>query len=404
MFSRRSLVRLAACGLSACALVSSARADDSDLDHPPFDFSDAFYLQNGIDPASLIGRPDGTPPGSVIDDTPNGPDFNNVRLLEHTAAFDDSGHPIFFVVTGLPTPGSFLDNSAGDEALEVAEEFKVYEFPRATNPQFAVFPKRQDLIADLSGGYFSHDPLGVWQVNLVRFTPAAFNTGAGQAALADLLSKNGPDLDGTPVIRTKSEVLSLKSKGFVTIETPPVGVGRWFFCPVFKDPQGGEIAPDAHLTFVEQADGSPLLAEQEIVDLFHCLQSTDEPCDPSDKAQLALRAGQPANPLALSAVGGPILGDTWTLQVSHATFMPAATQDLLLIGSHAVNAPAGNTGTLLVSPIPLLLVRPAGQAFALPIPLSTSLIGFGFTAQGAALQPGNGLLLANAVDVEIGTY
>ena len=39
-----------------------AMADD--FEGPPFDFSDAFYLANGIDPATLIGRPTGTGPFS----------------------------------------------------------------------------------------------------------------------------------------------------------------------------------------------------------------------------------------------------------------------------------------------------------------------------------------------------
>ena len=404
MSSRPSLLRLASCAMAACAFASGARADDDvDFDHPPFDFSDAFYLANGIDPATLIGRPDGTPPGSVVDDTDFGPQFNNIRILELTAAFSDSGEPIFFYVTGLPVLESFLPNEAGAEAFEIAEEFKVYEFPRADNPQFDVFPKRQDLIADLSGGYFSNDPLGVWQVNLVRYTPAAFDTADGQEALADLAAKNGLDLDGTPMITTKSDVLNLQSKGLVTIETPPLGFGRWFFCPVLKDPQGGEIAPDAFLTVVEDPDGSPLDAQQHIVDLFHCLQTTDEECESGEQAQIAVRAGEPANPIVLSANEAPILGTTWELQIDHSTFVPTATLDLLLLGTTQVNIPAGAKGTLLVSPF-ALLPGAVGQVFALPIPIDTGLLGIDVTAQGASLKAGGGFALTNALDATLGTH
>ena len=73
LLARFKLTRILSCTLVACAAAAGARANDADLDHPPFDFSDAFYLQNGIDPATLIGRPTGAAPGSVIDDTPNGP-------------------------------------------------------------------------------------------------------------------------------------------------------------------------------------------------------------------------------------------------------------------------------------------------------------------------------------------
>jgi hypothetical protein len=403
MFQCLKLSRVLACAFVSLAAAAAARADDVDLDHPPFDFSDAFYLQHGIDPSTLVGRPDGTPPGSVIDDTENGPDFNNVRILDQAAAFDDSGHPIFFYVTGLPVLESFLDNAAGDEAFAVAEKHKVYEFPRAANPPLSVFPKRQDLVADLSGGYFSDDPLGIWQINLVRFTPAALDTAAGQAALAELAADNGTDLDGTPVIRTKSEVLSLQSKGFVTIETPPVGFGRWFFCPVLKDPQGGEIAPDAHLTIVSNDDGTPLAAEKEIADLFHCLQSTDQPCDAADAASVAARAGMPANPVALSSNGAPILGTTWSLSIDHAAFVPASTLDVLLLGATQVNLKAGLAGTLLVSPFVALTGTP-GQAFDLGIPLDTALVGLDVTAQGASKAPGAGFHLTNALDAQVGTH
>ncbi len=391
----------------SCVLLLTAgvaRAQDADLDHPPFDFSDAFYLQNGIDPATLVGRPDGTPPGSVIDHaTPHGPQFNDVRVLELAAAFDSSGHPIFFYVTGLPVPESFLPGSAGDQAFEIAEQFKVYEFPRADNPPLSVFPKRQDLIADLSGGYFSEDVLGVWQVNLVRYTPAAFQTAAGQQALAELAADNGLDLDGTPLVRTKSEVLGLQQKGLVTIETPPVGFGRWFFCPVLKDPQGGEIAPDAHLTIVEQADGSPLAAEREIFDLFHCLQSTDEPCDPADQSSLTVRAGVPPNPLALTVGGEPVLGTALEVGIDHATFVPGALVDLVAVGHVPLNAPIPGIGTLLVSPF-AVLGGPAGGTVELPIPLQAALVGFAITVQGAAQDTAGVFHLTNAVDGVIGTH
>lgn len=265
--------------VAGCAFgVAPALADES---LPPFDFSDAFYVQNGIDPTTIAGRPNGSPPNSTIDNRENGPDFNNVRLLSQTAAFDHSGHPIFFSVTGLPSRGSFTNNAAGQEAFEIAETYNVYEFPRAANPPFSVFPKRQDLLADLRNGYFSNDPLGTWRINLVRFTPAAFDTAAGREELADLAARNGVDLDGTPVIRTLSEIENLADDGLVSIQVPPLDGSagfRWFFCPVIEDPRNGAIAPDAFLEIVERSDGEPLPAEREIEAMFNCLQRTGDFC------------------------------------------------------------------------------------------------------------------------------
>ena len=268
------LTRAAVCAL-ALAAPAVALADDP---LPPFDFSDAFYLANGVNPATLVGRPTGTPPGSVIDNRDNGPDFNNVRILGQNAAYDHSGHPVFFSVTGLPRLNSFTANSAGQHALQIAETYNVYEFPRAANPPFAVFPKRQDLIADLRNGYFSSNPLGVWRINIVRFTPAATGTPAGQQALAALAALHGHDIDGTPIIRTLDEVESLRARGFVTIDIPPMdgsGGFRWFFCPILKDPRNGAIAPDAFLTVTQDASAP------EFTQLFNCLQQTGDVCNSS---------------------------------------------------------------------------------------------------------------------------
>jgi hypothetical protein len=260
------------------SLVGVAAADVEDR---PFDFSDAFYLQNGVNPTAIIGRPDGTPPGSIIDNNVSGPEFRNVRLLQHAATWDHSGHITFFHVVGLLFPDTFTDNPAGDEAREIADTYKIYEFPRASNPPNAVFPKNQDAVADLTNGYFSNDPLGSWQINLVRYTPAAFNTPEGQEALADLAAENGLTLDGTPVIKTLSDIQNLADGGFITIQVPPAdGVAlRWFMCPIPEDLTDGTIAPDAHVEVIRQPDGLPLRASHEHLREFHCLQATGDFCN-----------------------------------------------------------------------------------------------------------------------------
>lgn len=268
-----------ACAFAAAAAAtfsaSQAFADDFD-DLPPFDHSDAFYLERGFDPANIVGRPVGNPPNSIIDNTPNGPDYNNVRILSHAACYDHSGHPMFFFVTGLANESTFLTQ----EARETAEFYKVYEFPRSTNPNGAAFPKRQDFVADTRNGYFSNDPTGIWQVNLLKYTDAALNTPAGQAALADLAARNGYDLDGTPLIRTMSEVEDLLDDGYLVNFVPPADGSsglRWFFCPIIEDPRNGVIAPDAFLGVTGEG---VLPAAQEFIDLFNCLQQTgDDDCE-----------------------------------------------------------------------------------------------------------------------------
>jgi hypothetical protein len=70
-------------------------------------------------------------------------------------------------------------------------------------------------------GYVSNNPLGLWRLTFVRYTDAAFDTDDGRETLADLVERNGTDVDGTPVIKTKSEIEDLESEGLVELYTRP---------------------------------------------------------------------------------------------------------------------------------------------------------------------------------------
>jgi hypothetical protein len=262
---------LAPIAILTAACAPAALADDT---LPPFDFSDAFYLANGINPVGLPGRPTGNPPNSIIDNRENGPDLNNVRILSTAATYDASGHRHFFYVTGLLRENNFTNDAAGQEARALAEFYKVYEFPKVGAPQFSVFPKRQDSVSDTRNGYFSNNPLGVWQVNIINYTPAAFNTPDGRRTLAELGARNGFDNDGTPLIKTMSEIESLLASGLVEDIVPPANTTalRWFFCPVIEDPRNGAIAPDAFLGVTQNTD-APAFRQ-----LFACLQATGDEC------------------------------------------------------------------------------------------------------------------------------
>lgn len=244
---------------------------------PPFDFSDAYYRANGIDPALVVGRPTGANASSVIDNRENGPNYNNVRVKSYAACYDHSGHQMFFYVTGLIRQNSFLPNAAGQAALQTAEAYDVYEFPRATNAQYAVFPKRQDNLADMRNGYFSNDPLGIWRIKLVRFTPAAFTTREGREELADIAEDNGYDVDGTPLIKTMSEIERLHDRGLVTIEIPPMDgpALRWFLCPVIEHPEGGSITHDGTLGVTAGTSDT-----QTFINLFESMRSAPPPPPP----------------------------------------------------------------------------------------------------------------------------
>src|SRR6266571_4642382 len=180
----------------------------SDNDHsagmPPFDFTDSFYLQNGISPANILSRVDGTCPAndmpscSVVDNSNTDPDRRNIRVLSTTAGFDHEGNPLFYNINGMATPSTFTNDAAGQKAMQTANFFSAYIFPKANgNPLSpALSNRRQDNVFDTRNGYFVANPLGLWTAVFVSYTPEAFTTPVCQTALADLTAKNGTDLDG----------------------------------------------------------------------------------------------------------------------------------------------------------------------------------------------------------------
>jgi hypothetical protein len=243
---------------------------------PIFDFSDAFYRTNGIDPAKLVGRRSGTDGLSVPAKAPDA-NHRDVRVLFTLPAYDTSGKRWFFTVLSDLAPNPFTPNAAGRTAQQLAEASPVYVFPTLTGDPLGVGNSRQADLIDMRHGYFSNNPLGLWVHVFVTWTPKALNTAAGKRALADLKARNGESLDGTPIIKTQSDLDALSAAGYVKLtKRPTTAQGRYFVCPVYKDPRRGAITRDAFLATVRRTDGSPLPAEQGFVDDFNALQTTGE--------------------------------------------------------------------------------------------------------------------------------
>jgi len=190
---------------------------------PPFDWSNSFYLANGINPSNIQQRVGTTNPASVSVVEPSSPDVNhtNIRITETTGGFNHEGNVLYYTINGFVNPNTFTNDAAGQNAKAIAEFFTAYIFPKASGDPFspALKNRRQDNVFDTRNGYSIANPLGLWTAQFVSFTPAAFNTSAGQAALAALAALNGTDLDGTPILKTAMEVDGLKKQGFV-IEQP----------------------------------------------------------------------------------------------------------------------------------------------------------------------------------------
>jgi hypothetical protein len=185
---------------------------------PPFDFSNTFYLANGINSSNIQSRV-GSPTSAsafVVDNSNTNPDRTNIRITETTGGFNHEGNVLYYTINGFVNPDTFTKDAAGQKAMAIAESFTAYIFPKASGDPFspALSNRRQDNVFDTRNGYFTTNPLGLWTAQFVSFTPAAFNTAAGQKALAALAAKNGTDLDGTPILKTAMEVDGLEKQGF----------------------------------------------------------------------------------------------------------------------------------------------------------------------------------------------
>lgn len=250
-------------------VATSARANVTDR---VYDFTDEYYRANGVDPLKINGRRQ-APTAQAVLDLPNFSFQRNVRMIGTTAGYGASGAPQFFVVLGGNSADLFTKDAAGREAQRIADKYAEYIFPRRGANPVGIPNGRQAFIHQNNNGYFSNNPLGLWIHVWVNFTDKAFDTKDGQKALDDLERKNGLSLDGTPNIRTESEINNLYSKGFVTKLTT-TDASRYAICPEIRDPRGGGIAPDATANFNRFPDGT--LLEPDLFAAFNSLKTTGD--------------------------------------------------------------------------------------------------------------------------------
>jgi len=144
--------------------------------------------------------------------------------------------------------------------------------------------KHKGSFHDTPFGYFCDDLLGMWIITYFWFTdlpaPNTVNPTCAQV-YHDIGTKNGFNLDGTPIILTAHELndeLEANNCGAEGQEDPAGGDGGaiWLVCPAIPDPRNGAIASDAFLDAVRTSGGSfldPTLAAN-----FTCLQQTGQFC------------------------------------------------------------------------------------------------------------------------------
>ncbi|MGB8511103.1 MAG: hypothetical protein WCD76_22215 [Pyrinomonadaceae bacterium] len=268
--------------LLTCALallvgfMASPNIVRADVQDRLFDFTDDYYRQNGVDPAQIVNRRQGVAPRGTID-APFFPFQRNVRTLQLNPAYNHSGSLTYWTVMGDLFVAGFTPDEAGQRARQIADNMPLYVFPTRTGNPIGLGNNRQADIVDMRNGYFSNNPLGLWLHIWVSYTDRAFNTADGKKALADLQKRNGLALDGTPIIKTLSELENLFSKGFAAkrFRNPTGSEGPMYgICPVVKDPTDGGIPADTTLSFVRKADNSPL--EPYFVTNFDSLRFTGD--------------------------------------------------------------------------------------------------------------------------------
>ena len=259
--------------LLTVALLAIPLTSKADVEDRLYDFTDAYYLANGVNPALIGGRME---PGPIaVNDTPIFSFQRDVRALLTLSAYDHSGNINYFTVLGGISADAFTANAAGRNARAIADSFIEYLFPQQGTDPIGLGAFRQSSLLDMSNGYFGKDPLGLWLHVWVNFTPKALKTSAGKKALNAMAKKNGRDFDGTPIIASLSDIDSLFKKGLITKTTrPDADPLRYAICPVIEDPTDGGIAPDQFLAQPLKADGTPV--EPEFLSNFLSLQTTGD--------------------------------------------------------------------------------------------------------------------------------
>lgn len=224
----------------AIGSISPPTRADGGSNPPPFDFSDNFYRANGINPDLIgerAGNPDRNPLHWVVDNSNTNPDRRNIRILETTGGFNNSGSLIYYSIMGvMPSPKIFTNDAAGANAQQIANSFRAFIFAKTKRNadcspgQVVLSPappnRRQDNLFDTRNGYFSNNPLGLWILAFPIFTKNAFvQTSSGcqlVSNLQDMAAKNGTDLDGTPILESASDIDGLVADGLAEIRTRPL--------------------------------------------------------------------------------------------------------------------------------------------------------------------------------------
>lgn len=248
----------------------------------PHDFTDSYYIQNGVHYKGIIWRRNGADGLSVFDDQ-RYTNYRDVRVTVTVPAYTQGGEPYFWYPLGELTNAGFTEDTIGIMAMQMAKLFPIYLFPDEKYITYnTIVNTRQAPLIDNSLAWYVEpaNPLGLREVFLVNYSKKAHSV-EGVKIMQYMREKNGTATDGMPIIKTLVDLQMLHSEGYLTMdygdsEKGP-GIGHFVMAPVLTNPTKGVIAKDAFL-WMSTRDGNPLKAEMFFVDQFNCLQQTGEWC------------------------------------------------------------------------------------------------------------------------------
>ena len=245
----------------------------------PHDFTDAYYLMNGINPKTIIDRRTGTDGLSVLSNSSN-PFHTNVRVIATIPAYDQNGEMIFWYPLGELQDLALNDDQKAGSLLEMAMRSPIYVFPDTKVIEFRTFANnRQAALMDNSWATTNDrqvNPLGLRMVYIVNYTDKAFDKESVEMMMY-LRKKNGASADDTPIIRTMEDLRMLQKNEMVALDEMKSIGGRFAMSPMITDPTRGAVAPDAYL-WMATKDDRHLPGEDLFVWQFHCLQKTGNWC------------------------------------------------------------------------------------------------------------------------------
>lgn len=235
----------------------------------PFDFSDEYYVSNGVVAGKLLNRPSGADNLSVFDQTSD-PNHNNVRILAVRTAYGRDGEMLYWNFFGEFYKENFTDTPEGDTAYALANNFPIYVFPSTQRKKV----ERQSPVINTGEGYFEKNVLGLSVVMLVEYN-GSVPTKADATYLSDLAKRNGLSADGDPIIRTVKEIGQLQRRNLITVTQRGINnpsLTSFIAGKVIQKPTAS-LTPDSFLLYIKDVYEKPLASEAAFVSTFECLKS-----------------------------------------------------------------------------------------------------------------------------------